>query len=90
MSEFSIKTANLTDLKTLLTFKQGVVETERPLDSFLSFGELHYHNTLELFPKENIHFTVVISNKKLVYSNYSKTENYSCYYEKIKHRLEEK
>jgi hypothetical protein len=63
MSDFSNRTADLPDLKTLLTFEQGVVEAERSLDSFLGTGELHYYNTPELISSENKHFIVAVSSK---------------------------
>ena len=85
MREFSIKTADLPDLKTLLTFEQGVVEAERPVDSFLGTGKLHYYNTLELISSENIHFIVAVSAKELVASAYLSIENSRHYHKNIKH-----
>ncbi len=85
MREFSIKTANLPDLKTLLPFEQGIVEAERPLGSFLGTDKLHYYKTPELISSENIHFIVAVSDKELVASAYLSIENSKHYHKKIKH-----
>jgi GNAT superfamily N-acetyltransferase len=39
-----IRKARLEDLDTLLQFEQGIVETERPFDSTLKAGEIHYYD----------------------------------------------
>ena len=85
MREISLRTANLTDLKTLLAFEQGVVEAERPLDSFLGTGELYYYNIPELISSENIRFIVAVSNKELIASGYLSIENSNHYHKNPKH-----
>ena len=85
MNPISIRTANLNDLETLLEFEQGVVEAERPLDSFLGAGKLSYYNIPELITAENIHCIVAVSNNELVGSGYLRIQNSAHYHKNLKH-----
>jgi ribosomal protein S18 acetylase RimI-like enzyme len=84
-NSISIRTANLDDLETLLEFEQGVIEAERPLDPFLSKGDLFYYNIPELITSENIHLIIAISNKNIVASGYLKIETSKQYHKNPKH-----
>lgn len=50
--------ASLSDLPTLLTFEQGVINAERPLTTVLKEGEIHYYDIAELIDAENCHVLV--------------------------------
>jgi ribosomal protein S18 acetylase RimI-like enzyme len=85
MSTITIRFANLKDLETLLTFEQGVVAAEKPLDTFLGTGKLTYYDIPELITDENTHFIVAVSNEELVGSGYIKIENSNSYHKNSKH-----
>jgi ribosomal protein S18 acetylase RimI-like enzyme len=85
MSTITIRFANLKDLETLLTFEQGVVAAEKPLDTFLGTGKLTYYDIPELITDENTHFIVALSNEELVGSGYIKIENSNSYHKNSKH-----
>ncbi|WP_343328309.1 GNAT family N-acetyltransferase [Polaribacter staleyi] len=85
MNKFSIRTANLNDLETLLEFEQGVIKAERPLDPFLGDGKLFYYNIPELITNKNIHLIVAVSNNQLVASGYLRIENSKHYHKNPKH-----
>ena len=71
----SIRTANLNDLETLLQFEQGVIAFERPLDSFLSDGDLYYYNIPQLITSKKSHLIVGVLNDELVASGYIRLED---------------
>lgn len=81
----TIRKANLNDLETLLEFEQGVIEAERPLDSFLGEGDLYYYNIPEMITSENVHLIVAVSNKELVASGYLRIENSRQYHKNPLH-----
>lgn len=81
----SIRPATLHDLKTLLKFEQGVIIAERPLDTFLGTGDLHYYNIPELITAQNTHFVVAVSNQELVACGYVKLEDSKHYHKNSKH-----
>lgn len=85
MSTISIRIANLNDLETLLTFEQGVIKAERPMDSFLGQGTLSYYNIPELIAAKNSHLIVALAGKELVGSGYIKIEESSTYHKNTKH-----
>jgi ribosomal protein S18 acetylase RimI-like enzyme len=85
MSTITIRFPNLKDLETLLTFEQGVVAAEKPLDTFLGTGKLTYYDIPELITDENTHFIVAVSNEELVGSGYIKIENSNSYHKNSKH-----
>ncbi|MEE9408192.1 MAG: GNAT family N-acetyltransferase [Polaribacter sp.] len=85
MTIISTRIAKIEDLKILLEFEQGVIEAERPLDSFLGEGNLTYYNILELISNDNIHFIVAVLNNELVGSGYLRIENSAHYHKNPKH-----
>jgi ribosomal protein S18 acetylase RimI-like enzyme len=85
MSTISIRTANLSDLETLLEFEQGVIKAERPLDPFLGDGKLSYYNIPELITAENSHLIVALVGEELVGSGYLTIEDSSHYHKNPKH-----
>lgn len=81
----SIRTANLDDLETLLQFEQGVIAFERPLDSFLSDGDLYYYNIPQLITSKKSHLIVGVLNDELVASGYIRLEDSKEYHKNLKH-----
>jgi GNAT superfamily N-acetyltransferase len=80
MVTISIRPAQIEDLKTLLTFEQGVIEAEKPLDPFLKTGEISYYNIKEMIAAKNTHLLVAFANNEMVGSGYVRIENSSEYY----------
>lgn len=76
----SIRSATLDDLETLLKFEQGVIEAERPMDTFLAKREIYYYNIPELISSENSQLVVAVCNKELVGSGYIRIENTKQYH----------
>jgi len=85
MNTISIRAANLNDLETLLTFEQGVVAAEKPLDNFLGNGTLTYYDIPELIANKNTHLVVAVSNEELVGSGYIKIEDSNSYHKNPEH-----
>ncbi|MEO6980937.1 MAG: hypothetical protein ABI113_21255, partial [Mucilaginibacter sp.] len=44
MSDITTRAALPADLDILLSFEQGIIEAERPFDSTLKDGEIHYYD----------------------------------------------
>jgi GNAT superfamily N-acetyltransferase len=80
MATISIRPAQIEDLKTLLTFEQGVIEAEKPLDPFLKTGKISYYNIKEMITAKNTHLLVAFAKNEIVGSGYVRIENSSEYY----------
>lgn len=66
------------DLKILLEFEQGIVFAERPFNSTLINGEIHYYDLLQLIKSEEALMLVTEENNEIIASGYArikKTEN---------------
>lgn len=66
------------DLTVLLEFEQGIVFAERPFNSTLIDGEIHYYDLLQLIQSENALVLVTEVNNEIIASGYAKikkTEN---------------
>lgn len=85
INSISIRTASFNDLETLLEFEQGVIEAERPLDSFLGDGKLKYYNIPEMISAEHIHLIVGVYKNELVASGYVRIEESKHYHKNPLH-----
>lgn len=87
------------DLKILLEFEQGIVLAERPFNSTLMDGEIHYYDLLHLVQSEDSLVLVTEENDEIIASGYAKIKrpdnNYSNFeeyaylgfmYVKLEHR----
>jgi len=73
-----VRKATEKDLEILLEFEQGIVSAERPFNSTLINGEIHYYDLLYLIQSEDSTVLVVEENNEIVASGYAKikkTEN---------------
>lgn len=70
--EINIRPAQKEDIKTLLEFEKGVIEAERPYDSTLKDGEIHYYDLLHLIKSSEAEVVVAVINGQLVSSGYAK------------------
>ena len=80
MSIISTRPANLNDLKTLLAFEQGIIETERPLDPFLKTGKIYYYNIEEMIVADYTHLIVAVTHNEIVGSGYVRIEEAKEYH----------
>ncbi|MBL1219428.1 GNAT family N-acetyltransferase [Chryseobacterium sp. L7] len=69
------------DIEILLEFEQGIVTAERPFNSTLIDGEIHYYDLLQLIKSEDAFVLVAEENNEIVASGYAKIKtpdnNYS-------------
>lgn len=69
------------DIEILLEFEQGIVTAERPFNSTLIDGKIHYYDLLQLIKSEDAFVLVAEENNEIVASGYAKIKkpdnNYS-------------
>ena len=73
------------DLEILLEFEQGVVTAERPFNSTLIEGEIHYYDLKHLIQSSDATVIVAEENNEIVASGYAlirKSEKYYNQFEK--------
>jgi len=83
MNEVSIRKAILNDVDTLLVFEQGVIAAERPFDSTLQHGLIHYYDIEKMITASDVELVVACMDDKLIGSGYARVENVKPY---LKHR----
>lgn len=59
------------DLEILLTFEQGIVSAERPFNSTLIDGEIHYYDLSHFIKSPDATLIVVEDNNEIVASGYA-------------------
>jgi ribosomal protein S18 acetylase RimI-like enzyme len=72
--EVTIRKASEKDLETLHKFEQGVVEAERPFDSTLGKGLIHYYNLPKLIQSPKAELLVAEVNNKIIASGYARID----------------
>lgn len=83
MDKMIIRKAGFKDLNVLLRFEQGVIESERPSDSTLKTGLIHYYDLEEMINSSHIELLVAELNQELIGSGYARIENSKPY---LKHK----
>lgn len=78
-----IRKAELSDLEVLLRFEQGVIAAERPFDSTLQEGEIHYYDIPAMIAAPHIELLVAVVNGQLIGAGYARIEEGRHY---LKHR----
>jgi len=68
------------DLEILLEFEQGVVTAERPFNSTLIEGEIHYYDLKHLIQSPEATVIVAEENNEIVASGYALIKNSEKYY----------
>lgn len=63
--------ATTQDLEILLTFEQGIVSAERPFNSTLIDGEIHYYDLSHFITSPDATLIVVEENDEIVASGYA-------------------
>lgn len=67
-----IRKAVETDIEILLSFEQGIVDVERPFDTTLKEGEIHYYDLIELIRSKKAEVLLAVTNNEIVGSGYAK------------------
>ena len=68
-----IRKAIETEIEILLSFEKGIIEAERPFDSSLKEGEIHYYDLIGLIRAKRAEVLVAVVNNEIVGSGYAKT-----------------
>ncbi|UHO38839.1 GNAT family N-acetyltransferase [Chryseobacterium capnotolerans] len=63
--------ATAQDLEILLTFEQGIVSAERPFNSTLIDGEIHYYDLNEFIQSPDATLIVVENDDEIIASGYA-------------------
>jgi ribosomal protein S18 acetylase RimI-like enzyme len=79
MTEIITRKASPDDLDTLLRFEQGVIAAERPFDSTLQTGPIHYYDIPGMISAAHIELLVAVSNGQVVGSGYARIESAQHY-----------
>lgn len=66
-----IREAKIEEIETLLEFEQGIVAAERPFDSTLKDGEIHYYDLAKLIESPISAVLVAELDGKLIGSGYA-------------------
>ena len=80
MEQLIIRKAVINDLDTLRVFEQGVIEAERPFDSTLKDGHIHYYNLEEMINVGYIELLVAEVNDRIIASGYARIEESKLFY----------
>ncbi len=70
--KIAIRSAQEVEINILLEFEKGIIEAERPHDSTLKEGEIHYYDLIELIKSDEAEVVVATVNDELVGSGYAK------------------
>lgn len=70
--EVFIRTATAADTAILLAFEQKIIEAERPFDTSLKEGEIHYYDLLELIRSPAATVLLAVAEGEIIGSGYAK------------------
>lgn len=62
------------DLETLLSFEQGIISSERPYDSTLQDGEIHYYDIAKMITASHVEVVVAVIGDTIIGSGYARIE----------------
>ena len=85
MNQTRIRRATATDLPELLAFEQGVVEAERPCNSKIKAGEVHYYDLAKLIGDEESRILVAESAGELTATGHATLKESSYYFKHERH-----
>jgi GNAT superfamily N-acetyltransferase len=71
MENLIIRKAGIDDIEILLEFEQEIAATERPFDSTLKEGEIHYYDLKELLTAPDTEVLVAVFDDEIIGSGYS-------------------
>lgn len=79
MENLIIRRAEIDDIDLLLEFEQGIVVMERPFDSTLKEGEIHYYDLKELLLAPDTVVVVAVLGDEIIGSGYSRIKKAKDY-----------
>jgi ribosomal protein S18 acetylase RimI-like enzyme len=85
MEQIITRTATLADLDILLTFEQGIVQTERPFDPTLKDGHINYYDIAAMIQSPRIEVIIAEVNGEIIGSGYARIEDSKIYLKHSKH-----
>jgi RimJ/RimL family protein N-acetyltransferase len=85
MEQITTRKAQLSDLGILLSFEQGIIETERPFDPTIKEGEVHYYDLAKMIADLNVEVIVAELNGEVIGSGYSRLEDSKIYLKHSRH-----
>jgi len=85
MEQIIIRKALLSDLETLFSFEQGVINAERPFDSTLKPGHINYYDIEKMIDATDVELLVAELNNKIIASGYARIENAKPYLQHPQH-----
>src|ERR1700744_750382 len=74
MPDIITRTAQLSDLETLLSFERGIIGHERQFDDTLREGEIHYYDLEAMIMADHVEVIVAVEGDKIVGSGYARIE----------------
>ena len=85
MEQITTRKAQLSDLEILLSFEQGIIETERPFDPTIKEGEVHYYDLAKMIAASNVEVMVAELNGEVIGSGYARIEESKIYLKHSRH-----
>ncbi len=85
MDQVTVRTATLDDLDTLLGFEKGIITAERPFDTTLLEGDIHYYDIAYMIAAAHIEVAVAVSGDEIIGSGYVRIEDSKVYLKHKKH-----
>lgn len=80
-----IRKATLQDLNTLLKFEQELIAAERPYDSTLKNGQVHYYDLEKMITADHIELLVAELDNEIIGSGYARIEDAKPYLQHPQH-----
>jgi ribosomal protein S18 acetylase RimI-like enzyme len=85
MNLITTRTATLDDLDVLLSFEQGIIETERPFDPTLKDSDINYYDIAYMITTPHVEVIVALDGSEIIGSGYARIEDSKVYLKHKKH-----
>jgi len=72
--EINIRAAQQEEIEVLFEFEKGIIEAERPFDTTLKNGKIHYYDLSELIKSPESEVVIAVANGQIVGSGYAKVK----------------
>lgn len=85
MQDVLIRKACMNDLPALYAFEQGVISSERPFDSTLKSGQIHYYDIEKMIQATEVELLIAEIDNEVIGSGYARIENVKPYLQHVQH-----
>ncbi|MDB5006181.1 MAG: family N-acetyltransferase [Mucilaginibacter sp.] len=85
MEQVTVRKARLDDLEVLFDFEKEIIRTERPFDSTLKEGDIHYYDLEYMVGATDVEVVVAEIGTEVIGSGYARIENSKIYNKHQKH-----